>query len=34
MYLVQLTVTSFASDAQADGPDVEAIIKGFTVAPK
>jgi probable lipoprotein LpqN len=34
MYLVQLTVTSFANQAQADGPDVEAIIKGFTVAAK
>ncbi|WP_408633302.1 LpqN/LpqT family lipoprotein [Mycolicibacterium arenosum] len=30
-YLVQLTVTSFADEAQADGPDIEAIIKGFTV---
>jgi hypothetical protein len=34
MYLVQLTVTSFADQAQADGPDVEAIIRGFTVATK
>lgn len=33
-YLVQLTVTSFADKAQADGPDIEAIIKGFTVAKK
>ncbi|BDX30582.1 hypothetical protein TUM20985_11290 [Mycobacterium antarcticum] len=33
-YLIQLTVTSFADQAQADGPDVEAIIKGFTVARK
>lgn len=30
-YLVQLTVTSFADEAQADGPDIEAIIRGFTV---
>ena len=30
-YLVQLTVTSFADQAQANGPDIEAIIKGFTV---
>ncbi|MCW2514414.1 MAG: hypothetical protein JWR11_3456 [Mycobacterium sp.] len=34
MYLVQLTVTSFADKAQADGPDIETIIKGFVVAPK
>ena len=33
-YLVQLTVTAFANEAQADGPDVEAVIKGFTVAKK
>jgi probable lipoprotein LpqN len=33
-YLVQLTVTAFAKDAQADGPDIEAVIKGFTVAKK
>ncbi len=32
-YLVQLTVTAFADQAQADGPDIEAIIKGFTVKP-
>lgn len=32
-YLVQLTVTAFADKAQADGPDIEAIIKGFTVKP-
>ena len=31
-YLVQLTVTSFADQARADGPEVESIIKGFTVA--
>ena len=30
-YLIQLTVTSFADEAQANGPDVESIIKGFTV---
>lgn len=30
-YLVQLTVTSFADEAQANGPDIEQIIKGFTV---
>jgi hypothetical protein len=33
-YLVQLTVTSFADQAQADGPDIETVIKGFTVAKK
>jgi Probable lipoprotein LpqN len=33
-YLIQLTVTAFADKAQADGPDIEAIIKGFTVKPK
>ncbi|MDT5335648.1 MAG: hypothetical protein QOD90_1153 [Mycobacterium sp.] len=33
-YLVQLTVTSFADKAQADGPDIEGIIRGFTVARK
>lgn len=33
-YLIQLTVTSFAEQARADGPDVEAIIKGFTVKAK
>ena len=33
-YLVQLTVTAFADKAQADGPDIEAIIKGFVVAAK
>ena len=31
-YLIQFTVTSFADQAAADGPDVEAVIKGFTVA--
>lgn len=34
IYLVQLTVTAFADKAQNDGPDIEAIIKGFTVAAK
>jgi hypothetical protein len=33
-YLVQLTVTAFADQAQSDGPDIEAIIKGFTVKAK
>jgi hypothetical protein len=33
-YLVQLTVTAFANEAQDDGPDIEAVIKGFTVAKK
>jgi hypothetical protein len=33
-YLIQLTVTSFADQAQANGPDIERIIKGFTVAAK
>ncbi|MDX1890396.1 LpqN/LpqT family lipoprotein [Mycolicibacterium sp. 050158] len=33
-YLVQLTVTAFADKAQADGADIEAIIKGFTVTAK
>ncbi len=33
-YLVQLTVTSYAEDAGANGPDIEAIIRGFTIAPK
>jgi Probable lipoprotein LpqN len=33
-YLIQLTLTAFADKAQADGPDVEAIIKGFTVKAK
>ncbi|MGU3502790.1 LpqN/LpqT family lipoprotein [Mycobacterium sp. C31M] len=30
-YLVQFTVTSFADDAQAQGPDIEQIISGFDV---
>lgn len=33
-YLIQLTVTSFADEAEAQGKDIEAIISGFTVAPK
>jgi hypothetical protein len=33
-YLIQLTVTSFADQAEANGPDIEKIIKGFTVAAK
>ena len=33
-YLIQLTVTGFADQAQAEGPDVEAIIKGFQVTAK
>lgn len=33
-YLIQLTVTAFADKAESDGADIEAIIKGFTVAPK
>jgi hypothetical protein len=33
-YLVQLTVTSYADRAAPDAPDIEAIIGGFTVAPK
>jgi hypothetical protein len=31
---VQLTVTSYADRAAPDAPDIEAIIGGFTVAPK
>jgi hypothetical protein len=34
VYLVQLTVTGFADEAAKQGPDIEAIIKGFTVAVK
>jgi hypothetical protein len=33
-YLVQLSVTSRADQAAPEAADVEAIIKGFTVAPK
>lgn len=32
-YLVQLTVTSLAEEAAANGPDIESILRGFTVAP-
>ncbi len=31
-YLVQLTVTSFADDAESKGPAIEKIISGFDVA--
>ncbi|MFW0152383.1 LpqN/LpqT family lipoprotein [Mycobacterium sp. smrl_JER01] len=31
-YLVQFTVTGFADQAAQDGPDVEAVIRGLTVA--
>jgi hypothetical protein len=31
-YLIQFTVTGFADQAAAEGPDVEAVIKGFNVA--
>lgn len=33
-YLVQLTITSFADDAEAKGAAIEQIISGFTVAAK
>jgi hypothetical protein len=33
-YLIQLTVTSFADQAAAQGPDIEAILKGFVVKAK
>lgn len=33
-YLVQLTITSFADDAEKQGSDIEQIISGFTVAAK
>ncbi len=33
-YLVQFTVTGYADKAQAEAPDIEAIIGGFTVAKK
>lgn len=33
-YLVQLTVTSLADQAAPDAADIEAIIRGFTVAVK
>ncbi|GAS88848.1 LpqN/LpqT family lipoprotein [Mycolicibacterium brisbanense] len=33
-YLIQLTVTTFAEQAQAQGPDIESIISGFNVTKK
>jgi hypothetical protein len=33
-YLVQLTITSFADDAEKQGSDIEQIISGFNVAAK
>jgi hypothetical protein len=33
-YLIQLTVTSFADEAEKYGKDIETILAGFTVAPK
>jgi len=33
-YLVQFTVTGYADKAQAEAPDMEAIISGFDVAAK
>ncbi|CQD15429.1 LpqT protein [Mycolicibacterium conceptionense] len=33
-YLVQLTVTTYADEAAAQGPDIESIIAGFNVAKK
>lgn len=33
-YLAQLTITSLANQAAAQGPDIDAIIHGFTVAAK
>ncbi|OBK80086.1 LpqN/LpqT family lipoprotein [Mycobacterium sp. 1274761.0] len=33
-YLIQFTVTGYADKAQAEAPDIEAIIAGFTVAKK
>ena len=33
-YLVQLTITSLASEAVAQSNDIEAIIRGFVVAAK
>ncbi|MDT5239673.1 MAG: hypothetical protein QOD97_1871 [Mycobacterium sp.] len=32
-YLIQLTITSFADQAAAQGPDIEAILRGFVVKP-
>jgi probable lipoprotein LpqN len=33
-YLVQFTVTGYADKAQAEAPDIEAVIAGFNVAKK
>jgi len=33
-YLVQFSVTAAADQAQTQGPDVESIIKGFTVTTR
>jgi hypothetical protein len=33
-YLIQLTVTTFADQAKAQGPDIEGIISGFNVTKK
>jgi hypothetical protein len=33
-YLIQFTVTDYADQAQAQAPDIEAIIAGFNVAKK
>jgi hypothetical protein len=33
-YLIQLTLTSFADQAAAQGPDIEAILRGFVVKAK
>jgi Probable lipoprotein LpqN len=33
-YLIQFTVTGYAAKAQAEAPDIEAIIDGFNVAKK
>ena len=33
-YLIQLTVTTYAEEAEAQGPDIESIIAGFDIARK
>lgn len=33
-YLIQFTVTGYADQAKAEGPDIEALIAGFNVAAK
>ncbi|WP_066899071.1 LpqN/LpqT family lipoprotein [Mycolicibacterium houstonense] len=33
-YLIQLTITTYADEAQAQGPDIESIISGFNVGKK